>query len=60
MVQKGPHPTACTPKAWKLFEEDVEYQKAAGFCATILWDEFKQQADLGKLKVLGPYPYLKC
>ena len=34
-VTRGPHPTACTPKAVALFEEDIEYQRKAGFCKVI-------------------------
>ncbi len=26
-VARGPHPTACTPEAIALFEEDIEYQR---------------------------------
>jgi hypothetical protein len=41
-VARGPHPTACTPNAIALFEEDIEYQRLAGFCKIILWDNLKR------------------
>jgi hypothetical protein len=41
-VEHGLHPTACTPEAMALFEEDIEYQRKAGFCMVILWEEIKQ------------------
>ncbi len=41
-VARGPHPTACTPEAIALFEEDIEYQRQAGFCKIILWEELKR------------------
>ena len=31
-VERGPHPTACTPESIALFAEDIEYQIKAGFC----------------------------
>jgi hypothetical protein len=45
-VENGPHPTACTPKAVVLFEEDIEYQWKAGFCTVIPWEEIKQLCSL--------------
>jgi hypothetical protein len=41
-MEHSPHPTARTPKAMALFEEDIEYQQKAGFCAVIPWEEIKQ------------------
>ncbi len=41
-VARGPHPTACTHEAIALFEEDIEYQRQAGFCKVIPWEELKQ------------------
>ncbi len=41
-VERGPHPTTCTPEAMALFEEDIQYQRKAGFCKAILWDEIKR------------------
>jgi hypothetical protein len=41
-VMCGPHSTARTPKAVALFEEDIEYQRKAGFCKMILWKEIKR------------------
>ncbi len=41
-VEHGLHPTARTPKASALFEEDIEYQQKAGFCTVIPWEEIKQ------------------
>ncbi len=41
-MQRGPHPTARTPKAVALFEEDIEYQRRAGFCRVITWEELKR------------------
>ncbi len=35
-VARGPHPTTRTPEAIALFEEDIEYQRRAGFCKIIL------------------------
>lgn len=52
MVERGPHQTTCTPEAWELFKKDIEYQKAAGFCTTVLWDDIKGRKDLRKLKIL--------
>ena len=40
-VARGPHPTARTPEAIALFEEDIEYQRRAGFCKIIPWEELK-------------------
>ncbi len=42
-VARGPHPTACTPKGIALFEEDIEYQRRAGFCKVIPWEELKRR-----------------
>jgi hypothetical protein len=41
-IECGPHPTACTPKAVALFEENIEYQQKAGFCKVIPWDKIKK------------------
>jgi hypothetical protein len=41
-VTRGPHPTARTPEAVALFEEDIEYQWKAGFCKVIPWKEIKR------------------
>lgn len=41
-VARGPHPTARTPEAIALFEEDIEYQRRAGFCKIFTWEELKQ------------------
>jgi hypothetical protein len=41
-VEHGLHPTARTPKAAALFEEDIEYQRKAGFCTVIPLEEIKQ------------------
>jgi hypothetical protein len=40
-VAREPHPTACTHEAIALFEEDIEYQRQAGFCKLIQWEELK-------------------
>jgi hypothetical protein len=34
-VARGPHPTASTPEALKLFKEDIEYKVKAGFSKVI-------------------------
>ena len=34
---------ACTPKAIALFKEDIEYQRRAGFCKVIPWEELKRR-----------------
>jgi len=41
-VVRGPHPTAHTPEAIALFEEDIEYQRHAGFCKIIPCEELKR------------------
>jgi len=41
-VARGPHPTARTPEAIALFEEDIEYQRRAGFCKIFTWEELKR------------------
>ena len=41
-VARGPHPTACIAKAIALFEEDIEYQRLAGFCKVILWKDLQR------------------
>jgi hypothetical protein len=41
-IERGPHPTACTPDAVALFKEDIEYQVNAGFCKVMLWDDVKR------------------
>ncbi len=41
-IERGPHPTTRTPEAVALFEEDIEYQRKAGFCKVIPWDEIKR------------------
>ncbi len=41
-VLQGPHPTVCTPEAIALFEEDIEYQRQAGFCKVIPWEELRR------------------
>jgi hypothetical protein len=41
-VARGPHPMACTPKAIALFKDDIEYQRQAGFCKVIPWEELKR------------------
>ncbi len=41
-VKRGPHPTACTPEAVALLEEDIEYQQKAGFCKVIPWEKIKR------------------
>jgi hypothetical protein len=40
-VERGPHPTARTPKSIALFAEDIEYQIKAGFCWVFPWEELK-------------------
>ncbi len=45
-VARGPHPTACTPEAIALFKEDIEYQRRAGFCNVIPWEELKRRRPL--------------
>jgi hypothetical protein len=40
-VVRASHPMACTPEAIALFEEDIEYQRQAGFCTVIPWEELK-------------------
>jgi hypothetical protein len=41
-VACGPHPTACTPDAYALFNEDIAYQVKAGFSTVMLWDDVKR------------------
>jgi hypothetical protein len=41
-VAQGPHPTPCTPEAIALFKEDIGYQRQAGFCKVIPWEELKR------------------
>ena len=41
-VERGPHPTACTPTAHSLFREDIAYQVLAGFCKVMLWEDVKR------------------
>ncbi len=41
-VERGPHPTACTPESIALFTEDIEYQIKAGFCRVFLWEDLKK------------------
>jgi hypothetical protein len=41
-VARGPHPTASTPAAIALFEEDIAYQVKAGFCKVMLWEDIKR------------------
>ena len=41
-VARGPHPTASTPAAIDLFQEDIEYQVKAGFCKVMLWEDIKR------------------
>jgi hypothetical protein len=38
-LQRGPHPSAQTPEAIKLFKEDLAYQVNAGFCDIVLASE---------------------
>ncbi len=40
-VERGPHPSAITPKSIALFAEDIKYQVNAGFCKVVTWDELK-------------------
>jgi hypothetical protein len=40
-VDRGPHPTARTPKSIALFVKDIEYQIKAGFCRVFLWEDIK-------------------
>jgi hypothetical protein len=41
-VERGPHPTACTPEAYALFKEEVAYQIKAGFSQVVLWEDIKR------------------
>jgi hypothetical protein len=41
-VARGPHPTACTPYAYELFNEDIAYQVKAGFSQVMLWDDVRR------------------
>jgi hypothetical protein len=41
-VARGPHPTASTPAAIDLFQEDIAYQVKAGFCKVMLWEDIKR------------------
>ncbi len=36
-VERGPHPTACTPEAYALFKNEIAYQVTAGFSQVVLW-----------------------
>ncbi len=40
-VERGPHPSAMTPEAIALFQEDIGYQERAGFCKVFTWDDLK-------------------
>ena len=40
-IARGPHQSALTPKALKLFEENSAYQVEAGFAKVVLWDDIK-------------------
>jgi hypothetical protein len=40
-VRRGPHKSAATKDAVKLFEEDVTYQVEAGFSRIVNWDDIK-------------------
>ena len=40
-ISRGPHQSALTPDALKLFEEDIAYQVEAGFAKVVLWDDIK-------------------
>ncbi len=40
-MERGPHPTACTPEAYALFKEEVPYQIKAGFSQVVLWEDIK-------------------
>jgi hypothetical protein len=48
-VERGPHYSATTPEAIKLFAEDISYQVKAGFCKVVTWEELKLTRPL-KLK----------
>ncbi len=41
-IERGPHPTACTPVAVALFKEDIAYQVEAGFSKVMLWEDVKR------------------
>ena len=40
-VARGPHPSALTPDALQLFQEDIAYQVKAGFTKVVPWDKLK-------------------
>ena len=40
-IQRGPHRSALTPEALTVFDEDISYQVAAGFCEVITLDELR-------------------
>jgi hypothetical protein len=41
-IARGPHPTACTPAAVAVFQDDIAYQVEAGFCKVLLWEDIKR------------------
>ena len=41
-VDRGPHPTACTPDAHELFRADIDYQVTAGFSKVMLWEDIRK------------------
>ena len=41
-VERGPHPTACTPEAHELFKADIAYQVTAGFSKVMLWEDVRK------------------
>jgi hypothetical protein len=60
-VARGPHPTACTHEAIALYEEDIEYQRQAGFCKVIPWEELKQLRPPNlKISPVAAVPQVSC
>jgi hypothetical protein len=51
-VAHGPHPTATTPDAIALFQEDIAYQVQAGFAEIMFWEDL--QMDLPKNLKISP------
>lgn len=42
-VERGPHVSVLRPEAIALFQEDIAYQVAAGFCRIVEWDSMNQK-----------------
>jgi hypothetical protein len=49
-IAKGPHKSATTNEAIRLFDEDIRYQVDAGFAKIVLWEDIKHKL-LPSLKI---------